>query len=247
MAETTKISWAHSTHNFWVGCTKISPACDHCYAADWAKRTGQSGLWSGELRRTTPQNWRKPLSWNAKAAKSGETHRVFSSSLSDFFDNQAPAEWRDDAWALIRATPHLTWLLLTKRPQNIARMLPPDWAVGYDNVWLGTTAEDNKHYRQRWQHLAAIPARIRFLSFEPALDSIGDLCLRSRHAPNWVIVGGESGHHARPMHPDWVRNVRSQCSEARVAFHFKQWGTHHGKNSHDAPLLDGRTWQEFPS
>jgi protein gp37 len=221
MAENTKISWAHSTHNFWVGCTKVSPACHNCYACDWAKRTGQPNLWTGDLRRTTPQNWHKPMRWNAKAAETGETHRVFASSLSDFFDNQAPDVWREDAWALIRATPHLTWMILTKRPQNINKMLPADWKSGYPNVWLGTTVENQAEAERRIPALTAVLARLRFLSCEPLLGPLERLDLRRI---DWVIVGGESGPNARPMHPQWVRSLCRQCAEANVAFHFKQWG-----------------------
>ncbi|WP_029310758.1 DUF5131 family protein [Acidiphilium angustum] len=251
MAEDTRISWAHSTHNFWLGCTKISPACENCYACDWAKRTGQSELWAGKLRRTTPQNWHKPIRWNAKAAETGETHRVFSSSLSDFFDNQAPDEWRQDAWSLIRATPYLTWMILTKRPQNIAKMLPPNWWAGYPNVWLGTTVENQAEAERRIPALTAVPARLRFLSCEPLLGPLDLLypeslfgadgpsrccsgldcgCMGRPIDPwliygiDWVIAGGESGPNARPMHPQWVRSLRRQCAEARVTFHFKQWG-----------------------
>ncbi|ACL58708.1 phage Gp37/Gp68 family protein [Methylobacterium nodulans] len=226
MAENSKIEWCHHTFNPWVGCTRISPACDHCYAEAWAKRTGQPHLWTGERRRTSASNWQQPLKWDRAAAAAGERHRVFCASLADFFDNQVPSRWRDDAWHLINQTPHLDWMLLTKRPQNIAKMLPgpaigaPAWGEGWPNVWLGTTIEDRARLRNL-EALRAVPARVRFLSCEPLLEDLGQVDLTGIHL---VIVGGESGPGARPMHPDWARSLRDQCQTAGVAFHFKQHG-----------------------
>jgi protein gp37 len=159
-------------------------------------------------------------------------------------------------------TPNLDWLLLTKRPENIAGMLPPDWGEGYPNAWLGTTVEDER-VAHRIDALRAVPAAVRFLSVEPM---IGPLELRGRlDGIGWVIVGGESGAKARPMALRWARNVRGACVEAGVAFHFKQWGTwaphvHTGRGERflDGDFygrgtkeltgreLDGRTWDEFP-
>ena len=155
MAENSKIEWTHHTFNPWVGCEKVSPACDRCYAESWAKRTGQPHLWHGERRRTSAANWRKPLKWNAIAAERGTTNdRVFCASLADVFDNKVPEAWRTDLFGLIERTPWLNWLLLTKRPQNIVRMLPADWDNGYSNAWLGITAESEEFYRMRWPILA---------------------------------------------------------------------------------------------
>ncbi|RVT91439.1 phage Gp37/Gp68 family protein [Rhodovarius crocodyli] len=225
MAEATGIEWADSTFNPWVGCTKISPACDNCYAEGWAKRAGEAGLWSGTLRRTSVQNWNLPRRWNREAAAAGAPRRVFCASLADVFDNQADPAWRADLWRLIRETPALTWFLLTKRPQNVRKMLPPEWGeAGWPNVWLGTTAEDEEYYLKRWRHLSVVPAPLRFLSYEPALGPLGDLRFQDKGAPDWLIVGGESGPGARPMHPAWAREVRDQCSQAGVPFMFKQWG-----------------------
>jgi hypothetical protein len=133
-------------------------------------------------------------------------------------------EWRRDLFDIIRGTPHLDWQLLTKRPQNIAKMLPGDWGDGWANVWLGTTAEDAHHYQQRWPHLRAVPAEVRFLSYEPALGSLGEIELFLPGSPDWIICGGESGAGARPMHPQWARDIRDQCAAAGVPFFFKQWG-----------------------
>src|SRR5215831_15199201 len=163
MAETTDIEWADSTFNPWFGCTKISPGCDKCYAE---KKTHGKG-WGNQPRiRTTPGYWRQPLLWNADAPRFERVHRHrrrnFCSHLSDVFDNQVPPEWRVDLFRLISKTPRVDWLLLTKRPQNITKMLPPDWGNGYPNVWLGISAGNQHYYVQRWPILAAIPAVVRF-------------------------------------------------------------------------------------
>ena len=129
----TPIAWTHSTFNPWLGCLRVSPACDHCYAAAISRRTGRRDgqgrdLWDSRAQRvrTSPGYWRQPIAWNREALAAGMRHRVFCASMADIFDNHAAPDWRADLWALIRATPALEWQLLTKRPQNIAGMLPPD-------------------------------------------------------------------------------------------------------------------------
>lgn len=229
MAENSAISWCHHTLNFWIGCTKVSPACDFCYAEIWANRWPRyAGAWDGERFRTAQANWRKALKWNADAKAAGERHRVFSNSLSDFFDNQVDPSWRAASFEVIEECDGLDWLLLTKRPQNIAKMLPPRWPL--PNVWLGITAEDQPRYDQRMPHLAAIDCAKRFVSHEPAL---GELDLLTGHTATepWaalldlVIMGGESGPHARPtMTSTAFRSVRDQCRTAGIWFHGKQWG-----------------------
>jgi protein gp37 len=127
MGENSKIEWTHHTFNPWTGCTRVSPACDHCYAANIAKRNPAAfGSWEpgSPRKRTSPRNWHQPIIWNRKAAEAGERHRVFCASMADVFDNQVSEDWRVHLWALIEDTPQLDWLLLTKRPQNIQRMLP---------------------------------------------------------------------------------------------------------------------------
>ena len=154
MAENSKIEWTRHTWNPWVGCTALSPACDHCYAEVWSRRTGHPELWQGERRRTSALNWQQPVKWDRAAAAAGERHRVFCASLADFFDNQVPTRWRDDAWHRIAQTPNLDWMVLTKCPENIAKMLPgevigaPAWGEGWLNVWLGTTVEDRARLRR---------------------------------------------------------------------------------------------------
>jgi protein gp37 len=228
MAENSKIEWTDHTFNPWIGCTNISPGCDHCYAEAWSKRSGLVKWGNSPRRRTSEAYWRAPLKWQAVAAafeaQHGRRQRVFCASLADVFDNQANAAWRAHLFDLIAATPSIDWLLLTKRPQNIAKMLPKCWpAGGVPNVWLGATAEDQPRFDQRWLLLARIPASVRFISYEPA---IGPLRLNSSHRvqPDWLIAGGESGHTARPMRAIWVRNIVADCRDFGVAPFFKQWG-----------------------
>jgi protein gp37 len=158
MAADSKIEWTDHTFNPWVGCTKVTPGCDHCYAESWARRSGLVKWGKNPRKRTSETYWRGPINWNTRAANFSQIHhrrqRVFCASLADVFDNQVEAGWRSDLFALIRTCDRLDWLLLTKRPQNIANMLPPDWGDGYANVWLGTTAEDQKRFDQRWTHLS---------------------------------------------------------------------------------------------
>jgi len=184
--------------------------------------------------------------------------------LADVFDNQADAKWRTDLFALIAATPSLDWLLLTKRPQNIKKMLPDDWGShGRHNVWLGTTAEDQARFDQRWPILGKIPASVRFISYEPAIGAVR--LHEGAVQPDWLISGGESGHGARPMNPQWARDIIGDCNRLSVAPFHKQWGSiknnplvaeqgmdakvaaaadTHGKGG---GLVDGRLWREFPN
>lgn len=225
MSENTKIEWADHTFNPWTGCTKVSPGCDHCYAEGWAKRSGtvQWGPAAGR-RRTTEANWRLPLKWNAQAEREGRRQRVFCASLADVFDNEVPDIWRADLFDLIEATPRLDWLLLTKRIGNVrpmlTRILRPDTLPV--NVWLGATIVNREEMLRDGPKLKAVQARVRFWSVEPMLGDLGEI--PRELMPDWVIAGGESGHHARPMHPEWARDLRDQCAAAGVPYHFKQHG-----------------------
>lgn len=238
MGEDTKIEWCTHTFNGWVGCQKVSPACDHCYAEGWAKRTGNAQLWTGERRRTSDANWRKPLAWNKAAAGASERPRVFCASLADVFDNQAQSDWREALWRLIDQCRSMDWLLLTKRPQNISKMLPtgvdlPAWP--WPHVWLGTTVENQEEADRRIPHLLATPAAVRFLSCEPLLGTV-DLTAIPRtqsdgfmrpldgrfNRLDWIIAGGESGPKRRPMDLAWMRSLRDQCEAAGVPFFGKQ-------------------------
>lgn len=222
MGETTRIGWTDFTWNSWWGCHAISPACDHCYAATFDRRTGGNYFEEGVLpRRTGEKNWNLPRKKDREAAALNRRLRVFLGSMMDWADNRVPTQWREDAFQLIRETPNLDWQLLTKRAPNIAKMLPPDWGSGYSNVWIGVTVEDRKHGVPRIEHLRRVPARVRFLSIEPLLEDLGELDLRGIH---WVIIGGESGPGHRPINPLWVERIVAQCRRMGIAVFFKQWG-----------------------
>lgn len=201
MVENTKIQWATHTFNPWVGCEKVSPACQHCYAESWSRRTGNAGLWQGQRRRTTESNWRQPLKWNEAARAAGVRARVFCASLADVFDNTVSAEWRADLVRLIRSTPHLDWLLLTKRIGNARRMLNEalvSWygytglwdEAPFDNVWLGATVANQEEADRDIPKLLATPARVRFLSMEPLLGPV-DLSAHLYECCGSPVVGGE--------------------------------------------------------
>jgi protein gp37 len=178
MAENSKIEWTHHTFNPWIGCTKVSPACDNCYAEGLDKRYWGGKHWGPKAERKKTKDWSAPRRWNKDAAAKGIRYRVFCASLADVFDNQIPPDWRASLWQLIEETPHLDWLLLTKRPQNIKKMLPKGWANGWRNVWLGCTVENQVEAERRLPHLLGVPAFIRFLSMEPLLGPV-DLTIDS--------------------------------------------------------------------
>lgn len=266
MGENSKIEWTDHTFNPWLGCTNVSPGCDHCYAEAWAKRSGLVRWGNNPRRRTSKTYWKAPDYWNSRAAafeqRDGHRPRVFCASLADVFDNQVPSSWRADLFVLIRRCGGLDWLILTKRPQNISKMLPSDWGDGYPNVWLGMTAEDQERFDQRWKHLEKIPAVVRFISYEPA---IGPLRLPAHSPfPDWLISGGESGGGARSINPQWIRDVIADCRHRGVAPFHKQWGTYRNnplvvekrmtlkqaermdKSGKGGGLIDGALVREFP-
>ncbi|MGB0507114.1 MAG: DUF5131 family protein [Pikeienuella sp.] len=245
MAENSGIEWTHHTFNPWIGCTKVSPACDHCYAEAWDHRFGGE-RWGPRADRTRTKTWGNPVKWQKQARAKGVRYRVFCASLADVFDNHKsilPA-WRRELWHLIQQCPDLDWLLLTKRPQNIAKMLPEDWGDGYSNVWLGTTAENQTEWDRRWPHLAKVPAQVRFFSCEPLLGPIEMIGAGRLH---WLITGGESGTKYRPANADWFRSLRDQCAELDVPFLFKQW---EGRNQTEIKAkgreLDGVVHDGYP-
>lgn len=268
MSENTKIEWATHTFNPWEGCQKVGPGCDNCYAESRNARFGGGTAvnWGqgAPRRRTSAANWRKPLAWNANHdayfAEHGHRQRVFCSSLADVFDNAVDAQWRADLFTLIWATPHLDWLLLTKRIGNVRPMLKAlrhssdeDLTLldmmPLPNVWLGATIVSQEEADRDIPKLLAVPAIKRFLSMEPLLGRVdltripiggsghhefdpiitANVLNRAEAYPplpqvDWVIVGGESGSSARPMHPDWASSLRDQCEAAGTPFLFKQWG-----------------------
>ena len=265
--ENSKIEWTDHTFNPWVGCTKVSPGCRDCYAERWAKRSGLVQWGNHPRRRTSENNWQNPIKWNAKAREFRREHghrpRVFCASLADVFDNQVDPTWRADLFALIRECRRLDWLLLTKRPQNILKMLPSDWGDGYRNVWLGITAENQEWFDRRWKHLQNIPALIKFISYEQAIEPLR-LPIYGPY-PDWLISGGESGGGARPLNPQWVRDIIADCRRKGVVPFHKQWGSYEnnplvleeGMSTEEAKnidkfgkgggLVDGELVREFPA
>lgn len=265
MGKDSKIEWTDHTFNPWIGCTKVSPGCEHCYAEAFARRYGKAEWGPTAQRvRTSAGNWRKPLLWNKAQWQEctdcgwrgpvSETHdfcptcdgedlhpirqRVFCASLADVFEDSSQLEeWRIELFAMMESTPNLDWLLLTKRPRNINDMVPGAWrTVGRwpANVWVGVSVENQAQAMARIPALRWIPAPVKFLSCEPLL---GPLNLRNfaykaagpdwtgyKRLVDWIIVGGESGPHARPMHPDWARSLLDQCQATGIAFHYKQHG-----------------------
>lgn len=282
MSGESKIEWTDSTFNPWIGCTKVSPGCDHCYAEAWDRRFAESGHamhWgTGKARRRTSEsNWRQPVRWNAAHdaffAAHGRRRRVFCASLADVFDNEVPPEWRADLFRLIEATPNLGWILLTKRIGNAAEMM--FLARGghlplLPNVWIGATVVNQEEADRDIPKLLDTPAAKRFISIEPMLGDIrlGSFLQRSPSAAfangcvtpdmpawtrigataiDWVICGGESGRHARPMHPDWARSLRDECSAAGVPFFMKQMGGTRDKRGDLADLPDDIRVRESPA
>jgi protein gp37 len=232
--ENSKIEWCDHTFNPWIGCQHVSPGCDRCYAEHMMDHRYGKVKWGphGKRVRTSGATWNNPRRWNANAPLFVRVHghrpRVFCASLADVFDNKAPEGARDDLFRLIRETPKQDWLLLTKRPQNIAKKLPADWGDGYPNVWLGITAEDNERYRMRWPILSRIPAVVRFVSYEPAIAPLGSIDIGTADClPDWIICGGESGNGARRMKPAWVRSLLEECADLGIAFFMKQIGSNH--------------------
>lgn len=298
MGKDTAIEWAHATFNPWWGCEKVSPACAHCYAERDAKRYGHD-IWGPDKPRRflSDRHWREPEEWNRQAEQEGRPWRVFAGSMCDILEDRDDLQAsRERLWGLVERTPNLIWLLLTKRPEKFPIGVPARWMTpgGWPrNAWAGTTTEDQPRADERIPHLLQVPAPVRFLSAEALLGPLEiepylwPTCLASREEHirehdgglwcderqiDWVIAGGESGPHARPTHPRWVRRLRDQCTHSGTPFFFKQWGEwagdHHASGVYGNPapahefedgtrvfkvgkraagrLLDGREWNELP-
>lgn len=261
MGELTEIAWTDHTFNPWIGCSRVSPGCQNCYAEARDRRYGE-GLWGKDAPRrvTSDHNWRQPVKWNEQAKAEGRRHRVFCASLADVFeDREDLAEPRARLFALIMRTPWLDWQLLTKRPENVARLTP--WAPHFwpDNVWIGTTVEDQQRADERIPILLDIPARVRFLSCEPLIGPVNltawidrvevrngykTIAVHYVSQLNWIIVGGESGRTHRPLDLDHARRVRDHALLAEIPLFFKQVGGPTPKAG--GHLLDGVAYQEFP-
>jgi protein gp37 len=235
MADGSTIEWTDATWNPVRGCTKVSPGCKHCYAETLAERfRGVPGhpFEHGFDLQLIPSALELPLRWRA-------SRRIFVNSMSDLFHDDVPATYIRRVFGVMKRAPHHQYQVLTKRSERMARLaanieIPPQ-------VWMGVSVENQK-YTTRIDDLRRVEASVRFLSVEPLLGPIEDLDLTGIH---WVIVGGESGHGARPMDPAWVRSIRDQCVASNVKFFFKQWG---GVRKHvTGRVLDGRTWDHMPA
>lgn len=259
MGEVTGIQWTKKTWNPWQGCQKVSPGCDNCYMFRDKKRYGQD---PETVVRSKPPTFNAPLKWNREAHEAGRVDHVFVASWADFFSREAD-DWRADAWEIIRQCDSLIFQVLTKRHARIAANLPADWGAGYPNVWLGVSAEDQEWADRRIPALLAVPAAVRFVSYEPALGPVdfmdylpepagrpsGWCAAHGAHGLydergkrvrgcacgdiDWVIVGGESGSDARPFDLTWARSAIAQCKEAGAACFVKQIGA--------KPIIDGET------
>ena len=248
IVQNSAIAWTDHTFNPWWSCTKVDACCSHCYAETLAKRWGFSWGPKAPRRLFGPKHWAEPLAWNAKAAKSGKTVRVFCGSMCDWAEDRRDLDdERVKLWKLIEATPALTWLLLTKRSQNIRSMLPTIQIGGeelprFNNVWVGVTVGIRANL-SRLDDLRAVPAVVRFVSFEPLLEDLGLIDLTGI---SWGIVGCESGPKARPMREEWVKNIFGAFAAPLrpMAFFYKQAMTA-GRLDHE-PMIYGQTWHEFP-
>lgn len=241
MAKESHIQWTDATWNPWVGCTKISEGCRGCYMYREQNRWGRN---PAIIRRTSDATFFSPLKWK-------ESKLVFTCSYSDFFIEEAD-DFRQQAWDVIRRTPHLTYQILTKRPERIEKCLPPDWGEGWDNVWLGVTVE-NEQTISRTLILSGVKSKVRFISAEPLLGPVGFV----KHFNNqlsdyfhWVIVGGESGHKTgkykyRECKEEWVQNLITELKVANVPVFMKQTGNHIAR---ELGLRDsfGGDYDEFP-
>ncbi|WP_432263097.1 DUF5131 family protein [Cupriavidus sp. TMH.W2] len=218
MARVTGVSWTRSTFNPWIGCTKAGPGCDRCYAEAQDARFYHGAHWGPGAPRmlTSDRYWMHPLRWNREALKSDEFWPVFCASQADVFDNEVPEEWRNRLWELIKATPALTWQLVTKRIGNVPTMLPADWGRGYGNVWLIATVVNQKEALRDIPKLKSLSAVVRGLSVEPMLDRMDLLVPDLRHENrlidgiDWVIVGGESRQgaaSARSFELSWGQSL----------------------------------------
>jgi len=265
----SKIEWTDEVWNPVTGCTKVSQGCKHCYAETIANRfwaTQYPPNEDGSPRKFTdvrlhPERLEDPLKWK-------KPRRVFVNSMSDLFHESVPGDYiRQVLWTIQRCGWH-TFMVLTKRPKRMMRWFSydPEMPV-LPNMWLGVSVEDQKTANARIPILLQTPAAVRFVSYEPALGPVdfasingalsswfrnGDIDVVDEGRLHWIIMGGESGPGARPMHPDWARSVRDQCQATGVSFFFKQWGGPTKiKIVVDSKLvvhrmLDGREWNEFP-
>ncbi len=232
MASTrTAIEWTEKTWNPTTGCTKVSAGCKHCYAERITKRFPNHFPHGFQFtlhpeRLDQPRRWRKPS-------------LIFVNSMSDLFHEEMPLDFLKKVFEVMRETPWHIYQVLTKRHKRLAE-LAPELAPWPENVWIGVSVE-NASYKERIHYLREVPAAVRFISFEPLIGPIGKVDLTGIH---WIIVGGESGPKRRPIHKEWVIELRDQALEQGVAFFFKQWGGYSPKSG--GRKLEGKEWNEMP-
>jgi protein gp37 len=239
MSDNSRIEWTDATWNPVRGCSKVSPGCAHCYAETFAERfrgvPGHPFEFGFDLR-LVPEKLGEPLRW-------ASSRRIFVNSMSDLFHEGVPDEYIVKIGSVMRMANWHVYQVLTKRAERMTQLLRSELreAAGQSHIWWGVSVENRRVGVPRIELLRSAPAAVRFLSIEPLLEDLGDVNLEGI---DWVIVGGESGPHARPMDPGWVRSIRDQCVDADVPFFFKQWGGVH--KSEAGRRLDGRTYSEFP-
>jgi protein gp37 len=247
MSGPSDIEWTDATWNPVAGCTLASAGCTNCYAMRMAARleamghpkyagtTRKSGgrfVWSGKVN-VDPASLDAPLQWK-------RPKRIFVNSMSDLFHEGVPTEFIRRVWNVMEQCPQHHFQVLTKRPNRMADLFSSGALMALENVWIGTSVE-SAEVVERIDHLAAIPAMTRFVSFEPLIGPVGNVDLSRIH---WAIVGGESGPKARSIEPQWIEELRKLCRRDDVAFFFKQWG---GKNKKaTGRMLNGRTYDEYP-
>lgn len=250
----TKIEWTDATWNPVAGCSIVTAGCTNCYAMEMAKRlqamgvdkykgltkrSGKRTIWNGVVREdrealTIPYSWKKPK-------------KIFVNSMSDLFHKRVSDKFILAVWQVMRETPQHNYQILTKRPQRMAEVVSTRVEEVLPNVWLGTSIE-NADVADRIEDLRAVPAAIRFISFEPLIDSVGEIDLRGIQ---WAIVGGESGKAARPIQEKWIDEIYHQCTQHGTAFFFKQWGAWGKDNKRRSKKANGREyrgrlWDEMP-
>jgi protein gp37 len=239
MADKTKIEWTDATWNPVRGCSKVSPGCKHCYAETFAERfrgvKGHPFEFGFDLR-LVPEKLADPLRWS-------QPRMIFVNSMSDLFHEDVPDDFIEAVCDVMLAASWHTYQVLTKRSTRLKQLLRKKLrkAAQTQHIWWGVSVENRKHGFPRIRDLQNSPARVRFLSVEPLIEDIGQINLRSI---DWVIVGGESGPGARPIEPEWVRSIRTQCTGENVAFFFKQWGGVRKRAT--GRELDGQTYNQFP-
>jgi protein gp37 len=242
MSTRSNIEWTEQTWNPTVGCTKVSPGCKHCYAETMARRLkaiGVKGYENGFRLTLMPDRLAEPLERRKPTI-------YFVNSMSDLFHEKVPFSYIRRVFDVIAHAPQHTFQILTKRAERMAEFCR-DVDVPA-NAWLGVSVENRKHGVPRIDVLRTIDAKVRFLSVEPLLEDVGVINLEGIH---WVIVGGESGHKARPMRKEWVDNVKRQCDESNAAFFFKQWGAwgvdgRKRSKKANGRKFHGKVWDNMP-